>query len=253
MGTATQSQLAGSPGSRPDHREAVVAGLRGGLVVSCQAAPDHPLAAPATIASLARCAEIGGAAAVRIESAADVKAVKSAVAVPVIGIRKVRAPGAPASHRPFITPTFEACAELAAAGADLIAVEATRDHRPHPDDVAELIARVHSELGLPVMADVSTRDEGEAAAAAGGDLVATTLSGYTTASPPRSDPDLDLLAALADSGIRAVLEGHVRRPEQVGAAFAHGAWAVVVGTAITDPLAITRWFAAALPAEDRPR
>lgn len=247
MGTSTRSQLAGTPEHRPGHRETAVAALRGGLVVSCQAAPDHPLAVPATIALLARCAEIGGAVAVRIESAADIRAVKAAVAVPVIGIKKVRAPGAPAGQRPFITPTFEACAELAAAGADLIAVEATRDNQPDPADVAELVARVHGELGLPVMADVSTRAEGEAAAAAGADLVATTLSGYTSASPPRTEPDLDLLGTLAASGSRAVLEGHVRRPEQVAAAFARGAWAVVVGTAITDPLAITRWFAAAVP------
>lgn len=232
-------------GDRLPRRQAAVAALRGGLVVSCQAPPGHPLATPATIAALARCGELGGAVAVRIESADDIRAVKASVAVPVIGIKKVMVGGG----RPFITPTFEACAELTAAGADLVAVEASRDNRRDPTEVATLIDRVHRELGVAVMADVSTYEEGRAAADAGADLVATTLAGYTTASPPRNDPDLDLLAALADSGIPTVLEGHVRRPADVAAAFARGAWAVVVGTAITDPLAITRWFAAALPAE----
>jgi N-acylglucosamine-6-phosphate 2-epimerase len=39
-----------------------------------------------------------------------------------------------------------------------------------------------------------------------------------------------------------VCEGHIRRPEHVPQAFRRGAFSVVVGTAITDPLEITTWF-----------
>lgn len=227
----TDVSLRGSP---------AVSALRGGLVVSCQASHGHPLANPDTIAAVAACAEQGGAVAVRIESAADVRATRARVGLPIIGIKKVQT----GSGRPFITPTMADCAELAAAGADLIALEAVTNSRPDPAETATLIERVHSEIGLPVMADVATEDEGIAAWSAGADLVATTLSGYTMASAGRPAPDITLLEALSRSGIRAVLEGCVRSPQQVRTAFARGAWSVVVGTAITDPIAITRWFAA---------
>lgn len=211
--------------------------LSGGLVVSCQAPPGHPLRSPATIALLARCAELGGAVAVRVNSPADVRAVKDAVALPVIGLHKV--PGPP--HRELITPGFDLAAGLVVAGADVVAVEAT----PATPGGVELVERIRAELGVPVMADVSTVDEGVRAWAAGADLVGSTLSGYTPDSPHREEPDLDLVAALAEKGIRVVAEGRLRTPDHVRDAFARGAYAVVVGTAITDPVAITRWLAAA--------
>jgi N-acylglucosamine-6-phosphate 2-epimerase len=40
-------------------------------------------------------------------------------------------------------------------------------------------------------------------------------------------------------------EGRIATPDQARAAFEVGAYAVVVGTAITDPVALTRGFAAA--------
>ncbi|WP_020575468.1 N-acetylmannosamine-6-phosphate 2-epimerase [Actinopolymorpha alba] len=230
------------PGGRRPGSD-VVAALRGGLVVSCQAAPGHPFDDPAAIALLAACAEQGGAVAVRIESAPNVRATRARVGVPIIGIKKVHT----GAHRPFITPTLADCAELAAAGADIIALETVPDNRPDPGEVATLIERVHREVARPVMADVATIDEGMAAWSAGADLVASTLSGYTRHSASRTGPDLDLVAALAARGVRAVLEGRVDSPDQVRTAFERGAWSVVVGTAITDPLVITRRFAVAAP------
>jgi N-acylglucosamine-6-phosphate 2-epimerase len=44
-----------------------------------------------------------------------------------------------------------------------------------------------------------------------------------------------------------VAEGRYASPEQVRAAFTAGAFAVVVGTAITNPVALTQRFAAAAP------
>jgi N-acylglucosamine-6-phosphate 2-epimerase len=75
--------------------------------------------------------------------------------------------------------------------------------------------------------------------------VATTLSGYTSDSPEREEPDLDLVKELVESSVPVVAEGHVRTPEQVRELFNGGAHAVVVGTAITDPVRITSWFAKA--------
>ncbi len=233
---ATRSEVPARPPEAP-----VVAELRGGLVVSCQAADGHPLADPGTIAALAACAEEGGAVAVRIESAANVRVTRTRIGLPIIGIKKVDT----GAHRPFITPTLADCVELAEAGADLIALETAADNRPDPDETARLIDRVRREVDRPVMADVATEEEGVAAWSAGADLVATTLSGYTAATTGRSTPDIELVGALSRRGIRTVLEGGVRTAKQVRDAFAQGAWAVVVGTAITDPMAITRWFVAA--------
>ncbi|MDG4774955.1 putative N-acetylmannosamine-6-phosphate 2-epimerase [Solwaraspora sp. WMMD792] len=216
-----------------------VAAIAGGLVVSCQAPEGHPLRVPSVIARLAACAALGGAAAVRVNHPDDVRAVKSVVDLPVIALHKERA-----ADRDLITPRWELVESLAAAGADVVAVEATgRGELP----VDALVARVHGQLGLPVMADVATVDQGTAAWAAGADLVATTLSGYTPDSPRQEAPDLDLVAALTAAGVRVVAEGRFATPDQVRAAFAAGAYATVVGTAITDPVALTRGLAAAAP------
>ena len=64
----------------------------------------------------------------------------------------------------------------------------------------------------------------------------------------RAGRDLELvrdLALVLDTPV--IAEGRYWTPELVGRAFDLGAYAVVVGTAITDPRAITRRFAAAVP------
>jgi N-acylglucosamine-6-phosphate 2-epimerase len=213
--------------------------LRGGLIVSCQAPAGHPLRDPEVIARLAECAALGGAAGLRVNSAEDIAAVRRRTDLPVIGLHKVRH-----GHRDVITPTLELAAGLAEAGADLIAVDLTPES---PGPGLKLIEQVH-ELGVPVMADVSTLDEGLAAWGAGADLVGTTLSGYTARQLPTPyDPDLHLVGALASRGVRVIAEGRYRTEHEVRQAFAAGAWAVVVGGAITDPVSITRRLAAAAP------
>ena len=54
-------------------------------------------------------------------------------------------------------------------------------------------------------------------------------------------PDVTLVAALAEAvGVPVLAEGRYAGAGDVRAAFAAGAHAVVVGTAITDPMALTR-------------
>ena len=72
-------------------------------------------------------------------------------------------------------------------------------------------------------------------------------SATPTTAPPRT-PDLALLeAVVAEVSIPTIAEGRFQTAEQVRRAFDLGAFAVVVGGAITDPVAITRRFAAAVP------
>lgn len=218
--------------------------IAGGLVVSVQAPPGSPLAAPAHMAAIARAAADGGAAAIRAEGEADLQAIRAAVALPLIGLRKRDLPDTPVR----ITPSAADAAALAAAGADLVAVDATARPRPGAADGAALVAAITRELGPVVLADVDSVDAGLRARAAGAIAVATTLSGYTAASPAGPGPDLDLVERLAGALDCPVLaEGRYGTPDQVAAAFAAGAYAVVVGTAITDPTALTRRFAAVVP------
>ncbi|GAA1501746.1 N-acetylmannosamine-6-phosphate 2-epimerase [Dactylosporangium maewongense] len=215
--------------------------IRGGLVVSCQAGPAHPLRDTATIRRLAEAAVLGGATAVRcggVGGLADVRAVADAVTVPVIGLTKRGDSGV------FITPTVADALEVLAAGADVVATDATARPRPDGASLRDTVRAVHDAGGL-VMADVSTVDEGVAAAACGADLIATTLSGYTPHSRQLTGPDLALVRELAAevASVPVVAEGRYHRPEHVRQALDAGAAAVVVGTAITDPAWITSRFA----------
>lgn len=213
--------------------------LRDGLIVSCQALPDEPLHGAAIMARMAVAALEGGAVGIRANGPADIAAIKAAVAVPLIGLYKEGAEGV------YITPTLDHARAVAAAGADIIALDATARPRPDGRTVAEVIAAVHDELARPVLADVSTVEEGLAAVAAGADVVATTLSGYTPYSPSRPGPDLDLLTALVSHlNVPIIAEGRIHTPEQARAALQAGAFAVVVGGAITRPHWITAQFVA---------
>jgi len=73
------------------------------------------------------------------------------------------------------------------------------------------------------------------------------MSGYTPSSRQISGPDLDLVAELAGAlQVRVIAEGRIRTPEEAAAALRAGAWAVVVGRAITMPEAITARFVEAM-------
>lgn len=213
----------------------------GALIVSCQAPPGSFIDSPGVIAAIAQEAIAGGAAGLRIEGIDDLAQVRSLVAQPVIGLLKARR----RSARPLITVDFDACRAIAATGADMIAIDASYELHPTGATLDQLIHRVRTELGLPVMADVSTFGEGERAVQAGAQWVGTTLSGYTPETACRRDatePDFGLLEELLAAGYSGVLEGRVSTPEDVERARRMGARAVVVGTAITNPRVITESF-----------
>ena len=216
-------------------------GMRGGLVVSVQADPDTPLAAPAHLAAIARAVEAGGAVGIRAQGVASIAAIREAVDVPVIGLIKRRVPGTDV----YITPELEDALAAAEAGAELVAVDATERPRPDGTTGPEFVARAVAELPGRIVADVDTASAGRAAADAGAAAVATTLSGYTDSR--RSDgPDVELVRELAgDAGVPILAEGRFSAAAEIRAALEAGAFAVVVGTAITDPTELTRRLAAA--------
>jgi len=218
--------------------------LRGGVIVSCQALPEEPLFGAEIMARLAMAAEAGGAIGIRANSPQDIAAIRSVTRLPLIGLSKVTLPG----FDVYITPTTAEAKAVSDAGADLIAVDAT--HRPHPEGSAsDTIRKAREATGKPVLADISTYDEALAAQYAGAEFVSTTLSGYTPYSPHHEEPDLELVRRLAPVlSVPLLAEGRFATPEQARAALDSGAWAVVVGGAITRPQQITARFARAIGA-----
>ncbi len=220
----------------------VLDALRGRLVVSVQAEADSLLNAPEAIALLSRVAVANGAAGVRVEGLARIGAVRRAVTAPVVGIVK----RAYAGFEPYITASDREIAEVVAAGAEIVAFDATERARPDGRATAGVVAAIHAR-GALAMADCATAGDVRRAAAAGADVVSTTLCGYTPATRGTPLPALELVRACAASGTFAICEGGVASPDDVRAAFAAGADAVVVGTAITNVDVVVRRFAAAAP------
>ncbi|WP_460525544.1 N-acetylmannosamine-6-phosphate 2-epimerase [Flindersiella endophytica] len=214
---------------------------RGSLIVSCQARPGNPLHGPEPMTLMARAALAGGAAGIRANGPADIAAIRAAVDLPMIGIFKQGSPSGVS-----ITPTMQAASDVVAAGAEIVALDGTLRPRPNGESLTEQIAHIHA-LGALAMADVDALESGIAAREAGADIVASTLSGYTTGDVPTA-PDLPLIAALADAlDCPIVAEGRYWTPADVRAAFDLGAYAVVVGTAVTNPMEITKRLATAEP------
>lgn len=223
----------------------IIESWRGGLIVSCQAAPHSPLCKPEIIAALAETAEQNGAVGVRIDSPVHIKSVKERVGVPVLGIYKIVS----ASSDVYITPTFAAAREIVSAGADIVALDATRRPRPSEENLASIVERVRTELKRPVMADVALYEEGlRAAEILGVEIIGTTLSGYTAATKHLTEPDFDLVERLAERlTIPIICEGRLRSTDDVRRAFDCGAFAVVVGGAITGIDLLVRQFVGATP------
>lgn len=209
-----------------------------GVIVSCQGPPGTPLDDPYVMTALARAAELAGAVAIRAQGTADISTIRAAVSVPIIGLLKRDIRGTR-----WITPTIEDAQAVEAAGADMVAMDLTSRPRPDGLSVPELVRQLRSRIGVPVLADVSTVVEGIAAARAGASCIGSTLSGYTEYSRQLNGPDIELVAELVASvDVPIFAEGRYRSEEQVVEAFRRGAHAVVVGTAITNTLEITRWF-----------
>lgn len=224
----------------------VIEAIRGRLVVSCQAYPGEPMLDPRTMSQVAQSAVIGGAVAIRAKGLDDLRAIRAAVDVPIIGLVKVGKEGV------FITPTLADCVEVAETGCEVVAIDGTRRPRPDGLSLAETIARLKERFPeVLVMADCGSAGDAVAAQEAGADLIGTTLVGYSGERPKTEGPDweaVDEMLAVADRPL--IVEGRLHTPADAAEAMRRGAWSVVVGTAITHPATITRWFADALPAAE---
>ena len=215
--------------------------LRNGVIVLCHAEGDDPFNAPIHTTAFANAAELGGAAGIRTQGSENIAAVRSAVHLPIIGMAK----GAYDDGWVLVTPDLIDVQNIIEAGADVVALDVTNRVRPNGMDGFQFLELVRKRYAAPLVADVATYEEGVRAAELGADMIATTLSGYTQYTENLADdfPDFNLIERLAaEIHVPVIAEGRIWTPGEAAHAMKCGAYAIVVGSAISRPRRITERF-----------
>ena len=221
--------------------------IKGTIVVSCQATPGEPLYMKdqSIMYLMARAAKQAGAKMIRTSSVRDIVEIKEETGLPVIGLIKREYPG----YTGRITMTMREVDECMEAMADIVSIDCTFNERADGLTPAEFLRQVKAKYpNIIIMADCATLEEAVAAYEAGADLVGSTMNGYTPQTKhckgaPNYELVKDMFAALP---CPVIAEGRVHTPEQARKMLEIGAWAVVVGGAITRPLEIANRFMAAV-------
>jgi N-acylglucosamine-6-phosphate 2-epimerase len=222
----------------------IISILKHGLIVSCQAEADSPFNTPEGVTMFAKAAVAGGAVGLRSEGIEKTKMILKSVNVPVIGLIKSKFNDG--SVR--ITGSFSDVDDLSAIGCPIIAIDGTfrkRDGLTGP----EFIHRIKSEFDALIMADIAREVEAIECEQAGADFISTTLNGYTpeTTNDKVYSPNFELVKSLVKKIKKPVIaEGRINSPEAAKKMIELGAFAVVVGTAITRPQIITSWYVDAI-------
>lgn len=223
--------------------------LRNKIIVSVQAQDNEPLNNPEHLLAISESVINGGAGGLRLCGISNIKHIKKKVNVPVIGLTKLSPTPINYLDVVYITSTMNDVKELIKTGIECIAIDGTARLRQDGSTLQDQIKLIKENKEI-VIADISTFDEAINAAELGADIVSTTLSGYTkeTRHKVNNGPDLDLLIELAEeSPVPVILEGRIWKPEEVKEAFAIGAFAVIIGSAITRPQLITKRFVSVVP------
>lgn len=225
--------------------------LKGGLIVSCYAdwSINPYMDNPVAMACVAKSCAAGKAAAIRtnLEHAATIR---KEIEIPLIGIKKIYKNHDTTNPDFRITPTMKEVHALALAGVDGIAIDGTKRERYDDLTLEEFIKQIKEAYpDLFIVADVSTVEEGIIADKAGADAIGTTLSGYTpySANPiqfgtvPTPDPDYQIIKDLKEAGIKRIIaEGRISDGEKMKKCLEAGAFAVVIGTSISEPCKIVK-------------
>ena len=223
-------------------KEEILKCLKGQLIVSCQALPNEPLYLEeiSVMPLMAKAAVLAGAKGIRTNSYRDVEKIKKTVSVPLIGLIKKQYGKFPQ----YISVGMNEIDELVKAKADIIAIDCTLRERYDGLTINEYIYMIKEKYpDILLMADISNLEEGINAYKAGVDFVGTTLSGYTPYTENDPYPNYGLVENLAKSiPIPVIAEGRIHTPEQAKKMLELGAYAVVVGGAITRPFEITTRF-----------
>lgn len=218
----------------------IIKQLHHGLIVSCQAEQNSPFNSPEGVTMFAESAITGGAVGIRSEGVDKTRMIIQKVKVPVVGLIKSKFEDGSVK----ITGRFSDIDELIKINCHIIAVDGTFRNREGLTG-PEFIRRIKTMFDVIIMADIATEDEAIDCEHAGADLVSTTLNGYTpdTLTDKRFSPNFDLVSSILKKIKKPLIaEGRINTPEAAKRMIEIGAYAVVVGTAITRPHAITGWF-----------
>ena len=219
--------------------------VKGGLIVSCQALPEEPLHSSFIMGRMAFAAKEGGAVGIRANSVEDILEIRNNVDLPVIGIIKA----VYENSEVYITPTEKEVEELIEkAHPEIIALDATDRFRPDGSTISTLFPKIREKYPDQLfMADCASYEDGMRAQKLGFDLVGTTLCGYTADTKGTKIPSFDLIHHLtSDLSVPLIAEGGIWEREDLQEGFKNGAFAAVIGTAVTRPREITRRFVEAI-------
>ena len=225
-------------------KEKLFDSIKGKLIVSCQALPDEPLHSSFIMGRMSLAALHGGASGIRANTPEDVAEIKRVVDLPVIGLYKKDYPGCEV----YITPTIDEISAMVECGSDIVAMDATDRLHPGSKALDEVFAEAKKMYPDQLfMADCSTYEECIHAQEIGFDFVGTTMRSYTSYTKDIAIPDFDLFRSLkADLKVPFIAEGGIWCPSDAKQAIECGAFAVVVGSAITRPQLIARRYAEAV-------
>lgn len=219
-----------------------VNGLKGKLIVSCQALQHEPLHSSFIMGRMALAAKEGGAVGIRANTKEDIAEIQSQVDIPIIGIVKRDYD----NSKVYITPTMREIDELMEVKPEIIALDATCELRPEGKTLDEFFIEVKAKYPDQLfMADCSTVEEALHADDIGFDFIGTTMVGYTEHSKNLKieDNDFEIIREiLAKVKHPVIAEGNINTPEKVKRVIELGCYSVVVGSIITRPQLITKKF-----------
>jgi len=225
-----------------------LSGLKGGLIVSCQALEDEPLHSSFIMGRMARAAKEGGAVGIRANTVEDICEIRKNVDLPVIGIIKSEYP----DSEVYITPTMKEVDALMNIQPDIIALDATKRVRPDGVSLDAFFSQVREKYPEQMfMADCSSIEEAVHADAIGFDFIGTTMVGYTSyTKDDRIEADTFGIVRTILKEIKhpLIAEGNIDTPGKAREVLDLGCFSVVVGGAITRPQLITRKFVDAIKA-----
>lgn len=224
-----------------NNKKKFIKAIKNNLIVSCQAVGDEPLNDAHAISLMAKACVMGGAKFLRVSQKNHIESIKKLVSVPMIGIIKKEYK----NSEIYITPTINEIKTLANLGVDCIAMDATLRKRPK-EDLKFIVSYTKKNFpNICLMADCASLEEVINAEYLKFDLIGTTLRGYTKETQNLSNIDNNfqfIKIVLKSIKTPLIVEGKIWTPAQVKAALKLGAHAVVVGSAITRPLEITKYF-----------
>ncbi|AKU79952.1 N-acetylmannosamine-6-phosphate 2-epimerase [Spiroplasma turonicum] len=217
--------------------------LKNKLIISCQSVEGEPLNDAYIVSKLAYACVLGGAEILRMSQIEHIIEAKKFINVPIIGLVKKKY----SDSEVYITPTFQEVKDLIeVAKVDIVAIDATFRKRPNNTNLDDLFKLIKKNWPNQLfMADCSTSEEVIYASKLGFDIVSLTLCGNTMDTIHLKDKKNELnyiKNILTKIDKPFIAEGGIWTPTKVRELLNGGVYAVVVGSAITRPHLITKWW-----------